>query len=482
MLKENWRVVSGLSRIGDNLLIFCSFLLSYWLRHELSFSSGRGFEITELDSLDRYLIVLFLAIPLYNLLLSTLGSYRSMRLSSKLELFKQVSIASLLFFLSASALLFMLKLDLSRSFLGLFCAITTAGLFLVRLGVLSGLRFFRKRGKNFRNLLLVGSKSGVEDVSAKIHSMPELGINIVGQVFLCDARSALAEPNGQEVFSYAGGISAQEFEASLKFYAVDEVLFTDTLEYFQTIKELAPLAQEEGVAVTLSASMFGSELLKSDVSYFGDLPLIHYQSTPGNAWGLVAKRLVDICLSSLGILFLSPLMLLIGLLIKVDSKGPVLFIQERVGLNGRKFRMLKFRSMVNNAEDAVRALRDQNEMEGPVFKIELDPRITKVGKVIRRYSIDELPQLFNVLAGDMSMVGPRPPLPSEVSQYKRGQRRRLSMRPGLTCIWQVSGRNKIPDFKKWAELDLQYIDNWSLLGDLKLILRTFPSILKGEGR
>lgn len=490
MLKENWRVVSGLSRSSDNVVIICSFFLSYWLRGQVSSDSSpfihrwiESFEIGELGSLDRYFLVLLIAIPLYNILLGSLGSYRSMRMSSGKGLLRQSFISSVLVFFSVSALLFMLKMDLSRSFIGLFCLMTTGGLFIVRLSVLALLRFFRKRGKNYRNLLIVGSEQGIDDVRGKIEAMPELGINIVGQIALSERGSSFTETSG----SYSKprfenqGLSASEFESSLKFYAVDEVLFTDTLQYFERIRSLAPIAQEEGIAVTLTAGVFGSELFKSDISYFGDLPLIHYQSTPTDTWALVLKRLLDIGFSCLGILILWPLMMLIAIAVKLDSKGPVFFVQERIGLNGRKFKMLKFRSMTNDAEQLVDQLKDKNEMTGPVFKIESDPRITKVGRLIRRYSIDELPQLFNVLTGDMSLVGPRPPLPSEVSEYKRSQRRRLSMRPGLTCIWQVSGRNKIPDFKKWAELDLQYIDNWSLWGDFKLLARTIPSILKGEG-
>ena len=175
------------------------------------------------------------------------------------------------------------------------------------------------------------------------------------------------------------------------------------------------------------------------------------------------------------------MLLLTALCIKFDSRGPVFFKQSRMGLNGRIFTLLKFRSMVEGAEERLPELLDQNEMTGPVFKMKNDPRVTRVGRFIRRYSIDELPQLINVLLGDMSLVGPRPPLPDEVSMYVRKHRRRLSMRPGLTCIWQISGRNQIPDFEEWAALDLQYIDNWSLRRDFQILLKTIPVVISGSG-
>jgi lipopolysaccharide/colanic/teichoic acid biosynthesis glycosyltransferase len=181
------------------------------------------------------------------------------------------------------------------------------------------------------------------------------------------------------------------------------------------------------------------------------------------------------------IFLLSPVFLLIALLVKLSSPGPVFFSQRRIGLNGRIFRMYKFRSMYLGAEEELERLRSANEMSGPVFKMRNDPRVTAIGKVLRRFSLDELPQLWNVLRGDMSLVGPRPPVPGEVSEYERHSRRRLSMRPGLTCTWQVSGRNEIADFASWVELDLEYIDNWSLGRDFVLLFRTIPAVLFGTG-
>jgi exopolysaccharide biosynthesis polyprenyl glycosylphosphotransferase len=207
---------------------------------------------------------------------------------------------------------------------------------------------------------------------------------------------------------------------------------------------------------------------------------LHFSGARSRPHQLAMKRLFDVTAATLGLLVLSPLLLAVALLIKLTSRGPVFFAQPRSGLHGRPFRMLKFRSMVVNAEAKLAELQKQNEQSGPVFKMKRDPSVTAVGRFIRKYSIDELPQLFNVLYGDMSVVGPRPPLPAEVSKYDTWQLRRLSVRPGLTCIWQVSGRNQIT-FEQWMRMDLDYIDNWSLWRDLSLVFKTIPAVLMGRG-
>jgi exopolysaccharide biosynthesis polyprenyl glycosylphosphotransferase len=207
---------------------------------------------------------------------------------------------------------------------------------------------------------------------------------------------------------------------------------------------------------------------------------VHYRSDRTGPVQGALKRAFDITVSSAALLALSPILLVVALAVKVTSRGPLLFRQERVGLHGRTFGMLKFRSMVLNAEALKARLSQHNERTGPVFKMKHDPRVTAVGRFIRKHSIDELPQLVNVLRGDMSLVGPRPPLPSEVAQYEAWQRRRLSVRPGLTCLWQVSGRDQI-SFEQWMMLDMRYVDHWSLLRDLWLILRTVPVVLTGRG-
>ena len=236
-----------------------------------------------------------------------------------------------------------------------------------------------------------------------------------------------------------------------------------------------------GVDVTVVSDPFPTQRMRSVLHGLLGRPGLTLTNYPHRSlWALAVKRIVDVLGVVFGILVTLPLCLVVALLIKFDSPGPVLFVQRRSGLRGRTFPFLKFRTMYTDAEAKVEALRARNEVSGPVFKIKNDPRVTRVGKTLRKYSIDELPQLLNVLVGHMSLVGPRPPIPKEVGHYELGERRRLSVRPGLTCLWQVNGRSLIP-FEEWMRLDLEYIDSWSLALDLKILLQTVPAVLSARG-
>jgi exopolysaccharide biosynthesis polyprenyl glycosylphosphotransferase len=238
-----------------------------------------------------------------------------------------------------------------------------------------------------------------------------------------------------------------------------------------------------GVRTRLGVQFFRNAIAKPRMDYFESMPLVTWSPAPDATGALLVKHVFDRLAALVLLILFSPLLLLVAILIKVTSQSwrdPILFGQTRCGLNGRLFTMWKFRTMVVNADAMVAQLREKNEMGGPVFKIKHDPRVTPVGRWLRRLSLDELPQLYNVLIGDMSLVGPRPPLPREVAQYDRWQRRRLSMKPGITCLWQVSGRNNLP-FETWMKLDLEYIDNWSLWLDIKILLRTIYAVTTGHG-
>ena len=468
MLKTHWKVFSYFERLVDNGILLLSFVLGYYLRdYIVSFVAffKPGLESgTSLDSIESYFGVLLVAIPVFNIMLSFLGAYGSMRYSSWIRLFRQGVLTALVVFVACASLLFVLKLDLSRSFLGGFCFFLAVLFCTSRWFVLRLLRHYRKRGRNFRNVFILGDGEHADRILKEFNNKVEYGIRVVG--FSSFKRF-------QE--------NVSSFEKVLKEKAVDEVLFVGLKGNLEQIEVLVGLAIEEGVGVSLAADFFSLSILNSGMSYVGETPIIHYQTTSKKTVGLFFKRLIDIVVSFILLIIFSPVAIAAVIAIKFDSKGPVLFKQRRVGLNGRTFKMYKFRSMVIDAEDKMAELKAQNEMGGPVFKIKKDPRVTSVGRFIRRLSIDELPQLWNVLKGDMSLVGPRPPLPEEVSLYRRAQRRRLSMRPGITCIWQVSGRNNIPDFETWAKLDLEYIDNWSLAKDLKLLLKTVPAVISGSG-
>ncbi len=243
---------------------------------------------------------------------------------------------------------------------------------------------------------------------------------------------------------------------------------------------LFAVAEKMGVTVSLIPDIYRPSIARAVPASLNGTPTVAYRAVPENRMALAAKNLMDKIGAVVGLMIAAPIMIAAAIAIKVESRGPVFFKQRRSGINGRPFPLFKFRTMCDGAEHKRDQLSDLNEMSGPVFKIRNDPRVTRVGRFLRKYSIDEIPQFFNVLRGEMSLVGPRPPLPSEVAKFEPWQRRKLSVRPGLTCIWQVNGRNQI-DFEDWMKLDLEYIDNWSLWLDTKILARTFPTVIKGNG-
>ncbi|MGA1191892.1 MAG: sugar transferase [Bdellovibrionota bacterium] len=496
MLKENWRTISRIERVGDFLIIIASFFIAYHGRESLLFWNdvfgfGLPFEGFHLAPMKDYAFILVIALILYGLLLQMLGAYTSMRFRTSLELFGISLLSSVVVFFGLAATLFLLKLDLSRSFILLFCTLVGLSLAAERAVVLEILRFWRKRGMNFRSVIIAGVGEQAIQLANEIAKRPELGIRIRG---FADLENDVARSTARgEFFREALRVSGycqrigrilcgnKSVKQALKDYAIDEVIFTDMLQVMSEVRELIDVCSEQGIRTTLAADLFSVGLARSRLSYFGSMPLIHFETPPGDRWELSVKRLIDVVVSLVLMIVLAPLLLGIALVVRFSSPGPIFFVQRRVGRSGRFFNLYKFRSMVDGAEHQRDALEGRNEMDGPVFKISHDPRVTGVGSFLRRYSLDELPQLLNVLKGDMSLVGPRPPVPGEVNMYERRDRRRLSMRPGLTCTWQVSGRNTITDFDDWVKMDLAYIDNWSLSLDFALLLKTIPAVLSGHG-
>lgn len=492
MLKENWRLIARLERLGDNLIIVLAFLAAYYCRDSLLFWNDLlGWHIPfggeELAPIKDYAIVLVAALIGYSLSLNVMGAYGSMRLSSVLRLLQLSVASSILVFIFLAATLFLLKIDLSRSFIALFVFLTACGLGLERYAVLKFLRFWRRRGKNFRNVIICGIGEQSSKLTREIASRPELGIHIRAFADLREGDShrertvAFFREDLRGIVKVGRVLHGPDLlSQALRDYAIDEVIFTDVVEVMPNVEEMVLACAEQGVRTTIAADLFSLGLVKSGMSYFGGMPLIHFQTPPGDSWELAVKRGIDIVVAGCALLLLAPIMIAVAVGVR-RTPGPILFRQTRVGLNGRLFQMYKFRSMFAGSESIPDDLRELNEMSGPVFKLTNDPRITPFGRFLRRFSLDELPQLWNVLIGEMSLVGPRPPIPGEVSMYERRSRRRLSMRPGLTCTWQVSGRNEIRDFESWVKLDLEYIDNWSLAGDLLLLFRTIPAVLLGTG-
>ena len=261
---------------------------------------------------------------------------------------------------------------------------------------------------------------------------------------------------------------------------VDDVMLLPAHLPADSVSAWLKQCQVEGIETLVFASHLKPTIARLELEEIGDSPVLLYTTAIRSVWALAVKRLMDIAMSGAALLLLSPLFAVVALIIKRSSPGPVFFAQKRCTYHGRIFPMYKFRTMVANAEEIRDQLAGQNEVSGPVFKIKNDPRVTPVGRFLRKYSLDELPQLWNVFCGDMSIVGPRPPIPAEVAQYENWQRRRLSMRGGCTCLWQIGTRNDMP-FEDWMRLDLKYIDTWSLGLDLKIILKTFGVMFRGTG-
>lgn len=273
-----------------------------------------------------------------------------------------------------------------------------------------------------------------------------------------------------------------ELQSILATEPVDEVFISVPIDrYGRLIESVVKLCQEQGVVVRVQPDLSLRTLVKPYIGELNGVPLVTLRSVPQDGWSLLIKRLIDMVGGAALLVALAPLLAIVSLLIKIDSPGPILFSQKRVGLNKRRFQLLKFRTMIVGADQQQHGMEEFNEAQGPVFKIRDDPRVTRLGKLLRRYSIDELPQLFNVLNGDMSLVGPRPLPVRDVERINvQWHKRRFSVKPGITCLWQINGRSDV-SFDHWVEMDLEYIDKWCLGLDIKILLKTIPVVLRGSG-
>ncbi|MDH3521088.1 MAG: sugar transferase [Myxococcales bacterium] len=335
------------------------------------------------------------------------------------------------------------------------------------------LRVLRRSGRNYRNVLIIGSGARARDVLGSVERHGEWGLRVVG--FLDDQEIPYDDRiPGDKIHKL------HDLPMILRNQVIDEVIVACPRSMLGSIGPAVAVCATAGVPVTLLSDLFGDYLPPPQVTRFGTLAALSFAPVHHSGARLTVKRLIDIVGSAALLVVCSPLLALAAIAIKATSEGPVFFRQIRCGKHGHHFHMFKLRTMHVDAESRKAELMALNEMDGPVFKIRYDPRITPVGRILRRWSVDEIPQFFNVFKGDMSLVGPRPPVPIEVAEYATFDRRRLSMRPGITCLWQVSGRNAI-GFEEWVKLDLEYIDNWSLLNDLKILARTVPAALRGTG-
>ena len=372
--------------------------------------------------------------------------------------------------LAIAALTFFQKNPLfSRRVVAAIALANVTALALARWAILAlAARRFRASG-GLRRIVIVGSGAPAEAFAQAVHRAG-WGLEIVGVMADQDEGGSGALPCLGE---------ASQLPRVLDERNIDDVVIAGARD-FETVQNVIRTCEEVGVAIHIPSDFFRVSLSRPHLEPFFGIPMLTFSTTPYGPVALGIKRALDLLLGAALLILTALPMLVFAIIIKCTSRGPVIFRQERGGLYGRSFIMYKFRSMVPDAEQLKTELQGQNEADGPAFKMRHDPRITPFGRFLRRYSLDELPQLWNVILGDMSLIGPRPPLPREVASYKRWQRRRLSMRPGLTCIWQVSNRTH-GDFEKWMANDLHYIDHWSLWLDLKIALRTLPAVLRGTG-
>lgn len=355
-----------------------------------------------------------------------------------------------------------------------FAGIVTVLTFLEKVALYSYMKRARRRGLNYRNVLIVGDISASKIIN-KMIMMPEWGYRIAGVI----GTDELKASHGSVAPFLSNDINIDQI---LEEKTIDEVIYCYEKARMEDITALMTSCHEVGVIFRMSSPFFNMLSNKTHLHYFDTIPVLTISNTPLDYLSLKFKGVYDFLTSLLVIIIFSPVFLAIALGIKLTSKGPIFFKQKRVGMRGRKFWVYKFRTMVTNAEELKKGLMDQNEMDGPVFKMDRDPRITGIGRFLRKTSLDELPQFFNVLLGDMSIVGPRPPVPSEVKEYERWQLRRLSMKPGITCIWQISPSRNEVSFEDWMRMDLEYIDNWSLKLDFVLILKTVRTMLRADGK
>ena len=318
-------------------------------------------------------------------------------------------------------------------------------------------------GQHKRHFILIGTKAETSKMRREIKDRPEEQIVIIAELNLNDT-------------------TVEQLVQLLHEYSVNGVILSAKHAYFEQVEQAIRACELEGVEAWLIADFFKTQISRTTFDDFYGQPVMVFRTTPENSWQSALKRPFDFIGAAVVLVGLSWFYLLIAVLIKLTSTGPVFFRQQRSGLNGRPFTIYKFRTMTIDAEARKPELASLNEMRGPVFKVTNDPRVTPIGRILRRYSIDEFPQFFNVLRGEMSLVGPRPLPVDEVKRFDDfSHRRRLSVKPGLTCLWQISGRNNVVDFKDWVRLDLEYIDNWSLWLDVKILWRTLPAVLAGTG-
>jgi len=447
------------------LMDACLFALGFWLAYEFR-SNPDIIDLLSLPPINEfrdYRWLYIILIPAAPLILEAQGFYNRPTFCSRRTtawlLFKGCLIIALTLILA----LFFFRLVIARAVVVWF-GFVSFGLVFAKEELLR-VFFQSKLAKSSfrRRFILIGTSAETSQMRAEFKVKSQEAIEI------------MAELNLNET-------PLERLITMLHEHSVNGVILSAKHSYFEQVETVIRACEIEGVETWLVAEFFKTQISRTSLDDFYGRPVLVFRTTPEISWQSVLKQLLDRIGAVLLLVLLSPVFLVLGILIKMGTPGPVLFRQKRSGLNGQPFTIFKFRTMVTNAEQFQHELAAMNEMTGPVFKVSNDPRVTSIGRFLRRSSLDELPQLLNVLRGEMSLVGPRPLPVAEVKRFNDlAHRRRLSVKPGITCLWQVSGRNNVSDFRDWVRLDLEYIDNWSLWLDLKILWRTVPVVLSGVG-
>jgi exopolysaccharide biosynthesis polyprenyl glycosylphosphotransferase len=468
MFEQRSEQLHRVTTLLDLCITIIVFLAASWFRNLVLDEAPRDFL--------SHVAVLPFILSLWMFFLAFFGAYRSPRKASRLSYTWAVARAVVAGLASLFTVLFVLKIQyVSRSVIVIFAALDFLALAGLRLGVIWYFQRALRRGECFRRVLIVGSGTRARRLAETLRRHSDWGLSIVGHLDPDPTRI------GDRVLESSVLGTVGDISSVLKGNVVDEVILAIPRAMIPDVDKIAQACEEEGVKLSFMADVFDLRVARTRLVELGNIPLLTLEPVAQEEWKLLVKRLMDFALAFLMVPLLLPLVGLIALAIKLDSRGPVFFAQERVGLRKRRFQMLKFRTMVAGADQLQAQVEHLNEAHGPIFKIANDPRITRVGRVLRRTSLDELPQILHVLTGEMSLVGPRPLSLRDVDLFDQGiQRKRFSVKPGLTCVWQISGRSNLP-FSKWLELDLDYIEHWSLSLDLKILFKTIPAVLSGRG-
>ena len=465
VFSRHYRRVKVLFGLADVILAALAFIAAYQTRVRLPFEHSFFLEFHVAVLLLLLMMVSFVAIGYWMDVYERLDSAHT-RVVLR-DTFRQCALGSICLVLGE----FLLRLDLSRFFVGLFAVYAWVFLCLFRIQAGRAIGAIRKQFGTSHYVMVVGTSENAVQLGRSLEQSADYGIRLIG--FFDQNAGEISLATKYEVHAIS------QLPEMLRRHVIDEIIFAVDSRQLADMEDVFLLCDEEGVRTRVLVDFFPHVNSELYLDRLGSAPLLTFSAAPHDELRLILKRAIDVVLAAAALLLLSPLMGLIALLIKITSPGPAIFRQVRCGLNGRRFVFYKFRSMCHNAEELKAAVQHLNQ-KSTAFKIPNDPRLTGVGRVIRKFSIDEWPQLWNVLKGDMSLVGPRPAVPEEVELYQRWQRRRLRMRPGLTCLWAIAGRDAL-DFETWMKMDMQYIDNWSLALDWKIILRTIPRVVSGKG-